>query len=196
MNDTIEHALASVAERVQRSIVAVKSRAGGGTGTIWDADGLIVTNHHVVPDAAAEIVLPDGRTAAAIVVARDVVNDLALLRAQASDLSPIAREAQSDVARVGALVMGVGNPWGQRGFVTFGVIASATITGWRGAERRLIRADLRLAPGNSGGPLVDATGALVGINSMIDGGMALAVPTAIIETFVHEAVLQWKPNAA
>ena len=178
-------AAAEVAERLRRSVVTVRSRAGGGAGTIWDADGLIVTNSHVVPGDRAEVLTWDERGLAAEVVARDHERDLAALRARAEGL-PAVVAGDSDAVRVGQLVLAVGNPWGQRGSVTAGIILSV---GGATIENRVplpeaIRADVRLGPGNSGGPLVDAEGHVIGINAMVAGGMAVAVPSNTAARFV------------
>jgi serine protease Do len=185
-------AVSDVVERLRASVVAVRSPRGGGSGTIWREDGLIVTNHHVVPGDRAEVVTWDDRAYAAEVIARDAEHDLAALKVQAGGL-PAAPVADSDELKVGQLVLAVGNPWGQRGAVTAGIILSTTgVT----VENQTplpdsVRADVRLAPGNSGGPLANTSGAVIGINSMIAGGMAVAVPSNIVARFVEgEAAAQ------
>ena len=176
-----------VAGEVRRGTVVVRNprMAGGGSGTIWSADGLIVTNNHVVPGEHAEVITWDERSFSAELVARDPERDLAALRVNASGL-PALPAADSGMVRVGQLVLAVGNPWGQRGAVTAGIIFSV---GGAAVENGVplpdaIRADVRLAPGNSGGPLVDAEGRVLGINSMIAGGMAVAVPSNVAARFV------------
>lgn len=178
-------AMGELAERLRRSVVVVRSQAGGGAGTIWAEDGLIVTNSHVVPDERAEVVTWDDRQFPAAVVARAAERDLAALRVKATGL-PAATAADSDAVRAGQLAFAVGNPWGQRGSVTAGIVFS---TGGAAVENGVplaeaIRADLRLAPGNSGGPLADAAGHVIGINSMIAGGMAVAVPSNTVRRFI------------
>jgi serine protease Do len=178
-------ASSAVVERLQRGMVAVRSPRGGGSGTIWSTDGLIVTNNHVLGDDRAEVVTWDDRAYPATLVARDPEHDLATLRVNASGL-PALEVADSSAVRVGQIALAVGNPWGQRGAVTAGIIFS---TGGVAAENgtplpEAIRADVRLAPGNSGGPLADAEGRVIGINSMIAGGMAVAVPSNTAARFV------------
>lgn len=180
-----EAAAGGLAARLQTHVVVVRSRAGGGSGTIWTDDGLIITNSHVVPGDAAEIITEDDRGRAARVVARDQERDLAALRVTAEALPP-ATVGDSAALRPGQLVFAVGNPWGQRGALTAGIIFSV---GGAAAENRVplddvIRADVRLAPGNSGGPLADAAGRVIGINSMIAGGMAVAIPSNTVARFV------------
>ncbi len=179
--------LATVVERVQAATLVVRSETGGGAGTAW-SDTLVVTNHHVVPRGRAHVLSSGGRGIEAIVVARDEENDLALLRIEGLGAQPLPLGPEQDDARPGEIALAVGHPWGQRGAVTWGVVSGASISSWRGTRRSLVRADIRLGPGNSGGPLADAAGRLLGINAMVDGGMALAVPAAVVERFVAEAL--------
>ena len=183
--DRVGLAAAELAERLQRSVVEVRTAgAGQGAGTIWRADGAIVTNHHVVPHDRAEVILADGRRLTATVVARDPGNDLALLEVAAQDL-PAAAIGDASRLQGGELVIAIGHPFGMRGAVTLGVVSAAMPT--RPVPlpvRDLIRADVLLGPGNSGGPLADARGRVVGINAMVVGGMALAVPSHLVERLV------------
>lgn len=174
-----------LATRLRFVLVAVRSEGGGGAGTIWSGDGLIVTNHHVVPGDGAEVVLPDDRILAGRVVSRDPDRDLAALRIDAVGLVS-AKAADSDAARIGQLVFAMGNPWGQRGALTAGVLFAkgpALIEDAIPLDEAIC-ADVRLAPGNSGGPLADAAGNVLGINSMIAGGVAVAVPSNTVERFL------------
>ncbi|MCC7365507.1 MAG: trypsin-like peptidase domain-containing protein [Dehalococcoidia bacterium] len=169
-----------------RSVAAlVRSRAGGGSGTVWSSDGLIVTNSHVVPGDRAEVVLAGERVLPARVVSRDAGADLAALRIEATGL-PAAKPADSDAVRPGQLVFAIGNPWGARDILTAGVVVGRGPGGLENAVPLddAIRADVQLAPGNSGGPLVDAAGRVVGVNAMIAGGMAVAVPSNTVERFL------------
>jgi serine protease Do len=177
--------LAAVADRLRRSTVQVtESRSGGGSGVIWGADGLIVTNAHVVARGGRmRVELHDGRTFDARVSAADARRDIAALAINASGL-PVAQIRDSSTLRVGELALTVGNPLGLVGAVTSGIIHDAG-NGGNGSRARWITADLRIAPGNSGGPLADAAGRVIGINSMIYGGLAVAVPSAAIERFLR-----------
>lgn len=174
-----------LAARLRAVLVAVRSPEGGGAGTVWSSDGLVVTNHHVVPGDYAEVVLADHRTLAGRVVARDPARDLAALRVDAASLAA-AKPADSDRARVGQLVFAMGNPSGQRGTLTAGVLLSKDPPASENDVPldEAICADVRLAPGNSGGPLADAAGNVLGINSMIAGGVAVAVPSNTVERFL------------
>src|SRR5579863_489220 len=165
------------AERLRRSTVQVQGPGGGGgSGVVWRADGLVVTNAHVAQRANGRIQLADGRVARASVAARDPQLDLALLEADVHDL-PAAVAADSDQLRVGEIVLAAGSPYGYAGTVTIGVVHARS-------NRRWIEADLRLGPGNSGGPLADARGRIVGINTMVANGLALAIPSNIVARFV------------
>jgi serine protease Do len=177
-------AAAAVAERVCASVAEVRSRGrGGGAGTVWRSDGTIVTNHHVVMGDRAEVTLADGRRFDADVVARDPRNDLARLKISALDLPAVA-VGDARTLRVGELVLAVGHPFGIRGAVTIGVVSSALPQAGSAQARELLRADVLLGPGNSGGPLTDARGRVVGINAMVAGGLALAVPSHLVERLV------------
>jgi len=177
----IDGDLTAVTERLRRITVQVHGSSGGtGSGVIWISNGLIVTNAHVARDTAA-VVLPGGRAIEARGLAWDPEYDLAALALDAEGLSA-ADVGDSDRLRVGDLVVAVGSPFGLVGAVTAGVIHA--IGPRRTAGSSFIRADLRLAPGNSGGPLGDARGRVIGINAMIVGGLALAVPSNVVARFL------------
>jgi len=177
-------ALADVAARLRRVTVRVRNGgAGEGAGVIWRA-GLVVTNAHVARERAL-VALGDGRRFEARALAWDERRDLAALVIPARDL-PAADRRDSRTVRVGELALGVGHPLGVPGALSAGVVHSVLTS----PARALIRADLRLAPGNSGGPLADAAGCVMGINAMIAGGLALAVATETIERFLAEAAVR------
>jgi len=181
----LEHELEKVAERLRRLTVQVQGRQpGGGSGVIWRSTGMIITNAHVTRAPSAMVTLSDGRAFEAAVTARDPQRDLAALTLQAGDLAS-APIGDSSALHVGELVFAVGNPLGIVGALTAGIIHAlspadgASGQGW-------IQADLHLAPGNSGGPLADAQGRIIGINSMVVGGLAFAVPSNAVERFLTE----------
>ena len=173
--------LTAITARLRRITVQVHgSSASAGSGVIWTSNGLIVTNAHVARSRAG-VVLPGGRALEARGLAWDPEHDLAALAIDADGLSA-ADVGDSDGLRVGDLVVAVGNPLGLTGAVTAGVIHA--IGPRRLAGPSFIQADLRLAPGNSGGPLADARGRVIGINAMIAGGLALALPSNVVARFV------------
>lgn len=171
--------LTALAERLRASTVAVRGTRGGGAGSgvIWSSDGTIVTNAHVVRERAVEVELADGRRFPARIDARDDERDLARLHIEAGGLAAVSVRNPSDL-RIGELLVAIGNPHGIAGALTLG-IAHARHGG------RFVTADLRLAPGNSGGPLADVAGNVVGINSMVaNGNLALAVPSDDVQRFL------------
>jgi serine protease Do len=171
------HGFGEVSERLRRSTVQVSSgrRESFGSGIVWSRDGLILTNAHVARHTQATVQLSDGRILPARVTARDPRRDFAALRTTAaSDLEP-ATPGDSSLVRPGQLAIAVGSPLGFIGAVSTGVIHSiGAITGM-GAQS-WIRTDVRLAPGNSGGPLADAEGRVIGINTAIVNGIGVAGP--------------------
>jgi serine protease Do len=177
----IDVCLSALAGSLREITVQVHGEpAGIGSGVLWSRDGLIVTNAHVVR-GRVNVKLPGGRVVMARLLARDPEHDLAALAIDAHGLGA-AEIGDSDGLRVGELVVAVGNPLGLAGAVTAGLIHA--IGPRRPAGPSLIQADLRLAPGNSGGPLADARGRVIGINAMIAGGLALAVPSSLVARFL------------
>ena len=181
----VETALAEVAKRLGR--VTVQVRADGrsaGAGVVWLRSGTVITNAHVASGRRAEVVLPDGRAVTAVVAGRDPRRDLAALAVTGDDLEPALR-ADARGLRAGELLVALGHPLGVAYAAALGVVHRAP-TGARGPSGWL-HADIMLAPGNSGGPLADTQGRVVGINAMIVGGLGIAVPTHVVEAFVREA---------
>jgi len=178
--------LAEVVGGLQRSTVQVRGPhgPGGGSGVIWSADGTIITNAHVARGERAAVELADGRTFEAQVTARDDRRDLAALRIVAGDL-PAAPVGDSDALRVGQFVVAVGHPFGVVGAATTGIIHTLGGAAPMDGRQSWVQADVRLAPGNSGGPLADALGRVIGVNSMIAGGLALAVPSNAVARFLR-----------
>jgi serine protease Do len=182
---SLEGELEIIAERLRQLTVQVRGhQPGGGAGVIWRSTGTIITNAHVARAPSATITLADGRAFEAPVTARDSQRDLAVLTLQASGL-PAASIGDSSTLRVGELAFAVGNPLGIVGALSAGIIHALSPAdgayggGW-------IQADIHLAPGNSGGPLADAQGRIIGINSMVAGGLAFAVSSNAVERFLNE----------
>ncbi len=168
--------------RVQRGVVQVRQGdRGAGAGVIWNEEGIVLTNHHVVArgrrGGKVRVILQDGRTFDAEVVRRDRGLDLALLRIPGPQGLEVPPVGDSDALRVGELVFAIGHPWGRLGAVTAGIVSGLGTTRGPGRETRYIRSDVSLAPGNSGGPLLNARGEIIGINAMIYGGLALSIPS-------------------
>jgi serine protease Do len=169
-----------VVEALRRVTVEVIGPTGNrGAGVVLSGDGLVVTNAHVV-NRTTMIRLHDGRTCRAEMLRADDKADLALLGIPARGIES-ARLRDSSTLRAGELLVAVGHPMGATGAMSLGIV-HATCRG------RLVEADIRLAPGNSGGPLADVAGHVVGINRMVVNGMGVAVSTTTIQQFLLESM--------
>lgn len=208
--------LPDLVEEVRRSVVEIRAdqldrrgrptgRSSLGTGFVIDLDGHVLTNFHVIEGANAfQIELWDGTKAVANVVGTDPANDLAVLRisVQPQRLYPV-EFADSDLARVGEPVFAIGNPFGQQFSVTTGIISGVGRTSDSSFTNRLIRdvlqTDAALNPGNSGGPLFNAAGQVLGINTSITTpdvntrepffvGLGFAVPSNTALRFLPDLI--------
>ena len=176
-----------------------------------EAEATVITNAHVARatrETTFTLRLDDGREIMAMLAAIDAGHDLASLRTRASNLHA-ATVADSSALRVGEVVIAVGNPFGREGSITTGIVAARAPADpdldvepaeederpnrsrygrgrWHLPGVDLIQADISLYPGNSGGPLADARGRVVGINTMVGGGLAFAIPSRIVQNFLRE----------
>ncbi len=196
--DALSAHLAERAAALRPSVVSIHTgprrapEQRSGAGVIWQPDGLIVTNAHVVHEPRARVVLADGRAYEAALVAHDPAHDLAALRVEASGL-PAARVGDSASLRVGQLVFAMGHPLGEAHALAWGIVSAPVGTtmapGGRERAGGTIQADLRLYPGNSGGPLADAQGRVVGINHMVaPPRLAFAIASATVLAFLARAL--------
>ncbi|MCL4464851.1 MAG: S1C family serine protease [Chloroflexi bacterium] len=187
--------LADAAAQAGRSVVRVNARRRmPGSGTVWTNDGVVVTADHVVEvEEGITLALPDGGEAEAELVGRDPGSDLAVLRTSSGGLAPAQPAAFSDL-RVGQLVLAVGRSWGASLTATVGVVS--TLTGpwrtWRrGTLDNLVLSDVTLFPGFSGGPLVDVSGRVLGVNSsLLARGVGAALPSELVERVVRQLLAQ------
>jgi serine protease Do len=183
----VRSATATLAESLTSAVVQVRNQnsGSGGAGLIWGCSGLVVTNAHCVPRGATMEVGHAKRWREARVVAYHPPHDLALLEAGwtsgTSDTWTSIRDVES--LRAGELLFALGHPLGVRDSLAMGVLHDVARDRRTGTPRWVV-ADIRLAPGNSGGPLVDAEGRLVGINSMVVSGLGVAVPAEMVRQFV------------
>jgi serine protease Do len=183
--------LAGAIANVRNSVVQVRDRwSGAGAGTIWHSDGLIVTNAHVARRGPFEVALSDGRVFSAHLIARDERRDLAALAVQAHDL-PTIQPGNVRALQPGQWVFAIGHPWGIANAATGGIIIGfGSHLPERPAGRHdWIVVDLHLRPGNSGGPLVDTAGQLVGVNAMISGpNVGIAVSVETVKLFLRQSL--------
>ena len=177
--------LAAIAAALARVTVRIRAGSGGeGCGVLWEDGGLIVSNAHVVRGSGARARLWSGEVVDLRLVARDPARDLVALAAPGLRLPP-AERGDAERLRAGELVVALGHPLGVANAVALGVVHQV-VRDDTGALR-WIGADLRLAPGNSGGPLAGVDGRVVGINTLIAGGLGYAVPVPAVERFLREA---------
>ncbi len=191
--EQLNDAMANCIHQVHQSLVQISNGRGAGAGTIWHSDGLILTNAHVVRGHShLNATLPDGWTLPTRVLAYDEALDLAALSVDAHDL-PTIELGDSRQLKPGQWVMAVGHPWGVAGAVTSGVVIGigANLPEMEQMQpgREWIALSLHMRPGHSGGPLVDAAGRLVGINTMITGpDVGFAIPVQVVKAFLKEQV--------
>lgn len=172
-----------IAENLRRSTVFIHAGSrGNGSGVIWSSEGLIVTNAHVARREHLRVQLWDARELDATLESSDIVRDIAALRVSARNL-PAATPTDSSRVRPGELAIAIGNPLGFVGALTTGVVHAVGPLPGLGPQS-WVQAGVRLAPGNSGGPLADAAGRIIGINTMVAGQLALAIPSNAVTDFL------------
>jgi serine protease Do len=183
----LNSALDELLARVRPVLVVVQNgRRGAGAGVLA-GDGWVLTNHHVVARGrSSKVTLDDGASYQARVLARDPEVDLALLGIPTNG-HPAAVFSERE-PHPGEMVFAFGHPWGQRNVLTGGVLSAVTAARTRRGEIPVLRTDARLAPGNSGGPLLNAAGEVIGLNAMIFGGdQGIAIPASVICEFLDAA---------
>lgn len=178
--------------KVTPSVVSIRTARrngeGQGSGVIVDEQGYIVTNHHVVEGVGnVEVELSDGRRASASVIGVDRLIDIAVLKTELKDLIP-AQWGDSDELEVGELVWAVGSPFGLEKSTTLGILSQKGRYGITDPNRMVqefLQTDAAVNPGNSGGPLVNSNGEIVGINTAIVGqsyqGVSFAIPSSLVK---------------
>jgi serine protease Do len=166
-----------------------------GSGFVVDGAGIIVTNNHVIANATSiQVVLQDDRTFEATVVGRDPASDLAVLKIEADGPLPAVEWGSSDEAEVGDWVIAVGNPFGLGGTVTAGVLSAHARDINAGPYDQFLQTDASINRGNSGGPLFNADGKVIGVNTVIlsptggNIGIGFAVPSAMAQPIVQQLI--------
>lgn len=180
--------MVAIVESARRGLVQITNgrRGSAGAGTIWHPEGLIITNAHVMQRPSLHVTLWDGRKLPARVLAYDADLDLAALMVEATALPTIVL-GDAKQLRPGHWVLALGHPWGVPGAVTAGVVIDVGVPVEMAAlQRELIQVSLRVRPGNSGGPLLDVEGRLVGIITMMAGpSVGLAIPVHVVKAFLR-----------
>lgn len=218
--DYEEQLLVRVYEEASPSVVNIRVRTrvssgfpgfgdfvqqGQGSGFIWDTQGHIVTNYHVVENATAiEVTFNDGISLPATLVGADPDSDLAVIKVDPAehDLKPV-KLGDSDALKVGQRAIAIGNPFGLEGTLTAGVISAlgrdlpaastgASLVGYRIPD--VIQTDAPINPGNSGGPLLNSNGEVIGVNAAIESstgtsaGIGFAIPVSIVKQVVPSLI--------
>ena len=202
----------SVYEKCHRSVVHIETRGdsdsflgrvisseGSGSGSVWDAQGHILTNYHVIKGAKQLLVtMHDGEQYDAVLVGNDIANDIAVLKIEpgGDELSPVT-PGRSDRLRVGQRVFALGSPLGLEQTMTSGIVSSVNRTIPSLSKRMMksiIQIDAALNRGNSGGPLMNSRGELIGMNTAIasqvgeNSGIGFAIPSATITRIVPQLI--------
>jgi serine protease Do len=189
------NALDDLLARVKPALAVVRDGHRGAGAGIHLGEGLVLTNNHVVRRDHAQVLFGKNDIYEARTVARDPDVDLALLQIPVQNGLPAALLADK-MPRPGEMVFALGHPWGERDILTVGVLSALATARNRRGEFKVLRTDARLAPGNSGGPLLNAAGEVIGLNAMIVGGdQSVAIPVNIIRTFLQKAGVELRPEA-
>ena len=207
----VETELVAISQQLRSATVEISNQYSGGSGVIWSSNGLVVTNSHVVRGSktrvntsigpSLSVKLENERVVEGSVIARDPQQDLAAIQLKIEKCKGLSTPTigNSKLLRPGEIVLAMGNPYGFSGALTMGIIHASverefekTKLNWTQKKalnlsypNALIVADIRLAPGNSGGILANARGEVIGINVAIVSGLALAIPSQQVENFIE-----------
>ena len=185
---SFSNAVTELADSISASVVTVISGRRGGTGIVWSEDGLIVTANHVLGHSLTPTVtLHDGKQVQAKVLGKDPYSDVALLKVDAAGLTPV-KSGTADGVKVGQFVLALANPFGGKASATSGIVTSlrrSTRGFWGVMIEDAVVSDARLNPGYSGGPLVDASGNLLGMNVAHFAGRGIAVSVGSLKATVE-----------
>lgn len=181
-------ALVSIVNRVSPSVVQVSTGRGVGTGVVWDEQGHIVTNYHVVGRSSKiEVGTPDGKTMNAAVVGQDRYSDIAVLKVEGSNVGPAISRGDSDSLATGQFVLALANPFGDRVSAASGIVTNprGRIGGPWSSDDQIVT-DVRLNRGYSGGPLLDAAGNMIGMNTAYFANRGIAISVGVVTTTVQQ----------
>ncbi len=205
--DDLQATLVALYQQANPSVVYIVTSTGGGSGFVYDAAGHIVTNNHVISGArSVEVVFANGDRLAARLVGADADSDLAVLQVEAlpEDVEPLPL-AEPDSLQVGEFVAAIGNPFGEQGSMSVGIVSGLgrSLRSQRSQGPSLgyslpgvIQTDAPINPGNSGGPLLNLDGQVVGINSAIasvtgvNSGVGFSIPVIAVHRIVPDLIEQ------
>jgi serine protease Do len=186
-----EQTVIRIAREVSPAVVSITRQGGSGSGVVVRADGVLLTNAHVVGNArTVQVGLADGRRLDGQVLGRDPTIDVAVVRVSARDL-PAANLGDSDQLEAGQTAIAIGNPFGLERTVTTGVISAVNRSPQGFGLDGLIQTDAAISPGNSGGPLLDSRGRLIGVNTAVlratgAEGLGFAVPINLANDVLNQ----------
>ena len=190
---------AAVVEKASQSVVRVDARHRvAGTGIVWSADGIVVTADHVVEkEEGIEVLLSNGKSAKAELIGRDPSTDVAALRLSGASGLSMANWTEPAQIKAGHLCFALGKPWDNTPIVSGGII-NAVGVGIRGHGRNgFVQSDVVMLPGFSGGPLVDASARVIGMNSSVLGrGVSLAIPVEVMRRVVNDLLKEGRVKRA
>lgn len=183
----LNSALEELLDRIRPVLAVVTNKHRGAGAGILMGDGLVLTNAHVAGSGRnLQVILENDEPLPAKLITSDPNVDLALLEIPVNGHA--AAVLSEEKPRPGEMVFAFGHPWGQRNVLTGGVLSAVTSLRGRRGEMPVLRADIQLAPGNSGGPLLNTAGEVIGLNAMIFGGdQSVAIPAVIIREFMETA---------
>jgi S1-C subfamily serine protease len=193
---SFSEAMTELADKVGSSVVRVRSRRGFGSGVIWTEDGYVLTCSHVVGRASTvEVGFRDGLKLEARVVGHDPYSDMALLKIERTGLKPV-EVGDSDAVEVGQLVFAFANPFGRSPSTTSGMVTTAKASlGW-GHGSDVIVTDAPLNPGYSGGPLVNATGKMIGLNVAYANSRGISLPINSVKSTIDSLIREGRIRIA
>lgn len=192
--DTASPAVVEIIVKTQTTGFGAFSTEGQGSGFIVDKEGHILTNNHVVEDATdVQVVFANGNTEQATILGTDSKDDLALIKVDAAAVADVVPLTLADSTNVqpGQLAIAIGSPYGLTNSITTGIVSGLNRSVEGSALTGMIQTDATIQPGNSGGPLLNSNGEVIGINTAIEGegtGIGFAVPSSVAKAVLDELI--------